>query len=361
MGLGRKGLEPRRQEVSEVIEQAVLSIMVEEGTDAPWLTVADEEARNQVFLVTFSALLNREQEGTVPAGLPPLRDPSKLTKPDLRDAMLDAIANPIFERGPMGGRPRKDGLLQAHTLVLGQEPHATRPDDKHTHIAVKVTPVTIFLPMKRALRQRHGLASHWSTSHTQLWSAVRYITTPTEKKKDVDPEPLAWTASGVPLNLYEASQEAWNAAVLKRRRETAAMKPLEGKTAGRKNGTTKERFSKMDFTNMVIAEDLKTPADVMAYVQDKGSSLMQSWVCKQQRRLKEMIEEAFQWEQARQESHNLKKSDWSIIEECAQKTCACGADGCVWWAAAMSFFANNKPGNGYLGVDRERLAASLRA
>ena len=95
-------------------------------------------------------------------------------------------------------------------------------EPKHFHVAIKLTVFSRFLPFKMALRMRSGFATHWSTSHSQWWSAVRYGAFATERKPHVDVTPLVWTASGKSLSLFEESQEPFNAAALKKRREAAA-------------------------------------------------------------------------------------------------------------------------------------------
>ena len=76
---------------------------------------------------------------------------------------------------PHGGRLATATLTVWRLVVFLEKP-------THFHIALKVTPKTRFLPLKLALRHRSGLASHWSTTHSQWWSAMRYGVFATEKK-----------------------------------------------------------------------------------------------------------------------------------------------------------------------------------
>ena len=90
-----------------------------------WATPVDEDARRLVYLVTLSSILKDEAGGQaaagngVPAQMPVLRDPHELTKQQARDAVLDAIANPIL---PSGGRPRTR-KPKATKIINGKEPH----------------------------------------------------------------------------------------------------------------------------------------------------------------------------------------------------------------------------------------------
>ena len=132
----------------------------------------------------------------------------------------------------------------------------------------------------------------WSTSHTMLWSALRYITIANPPKKTyVDPKPEVWTADGKKLNLYEKAQEPWNADTIKRRREENALRSSAQSDSTKKTKLC-ERFGKADLTALVLAEGLQTPAQLMAYSQDNGSSSMHVWLQKQQRHLKAYIQDA---------------------------------------------------------------------
>jgi len=178
-----------------------------------------------VYLVPFSAVLNPEVQHE--DGLP-LCDLEALTHVQIRDAVLDAVANPEHA-GPRaaGGRPRVTGLtaLKVAKMVVFMEKHAN--GSKHFHVALKLSSNTRWLGLKLALRRRSCLASHWSASHSMFWSAVRYGTFATERKPQVDGAPLTWTADGSHLNLYEESQEPFNAKALKARREKREREAIE--------------------------------------------------------------------------------------------------------------------------------------
>ena len=55
----------------------------------------------------------------------------------------------------------------------------------------------------------------------------------------------------------------------------------------------KEVFGKLDLYALITAEGLKTADDVMTYAQRKGSVAMQVFTAKCQRRLPDLIEDAF--------------------------------------------------------------------
>jgi hypothetical protein len=307
-----------------------------------WLIQEDEEARSMVFLVTYSALLHKE-------GDTDLVDPAEKTdRAEFRLALMDAIEHPVVDEKnkPKGGRPRTRPLAPALILTVREE---HKNGKFHFQQAVKVSCETRFLPFKLALRQRSKLASHWSTSHTQLWSAVRYLRLPTEKKPVTDQDPDVWTSNGSEVNLFELSQEPWNSGALKRRREKAASAALDADQKPRK-----EAFGKLDLYAVIAAESLTTPEEVMAYVQAKGSLAMQAYVAKVQRQLQQCIDDANQWERASHTAAEMRETDDALIVRKAKGTCPCGPDGCEWWAAASAFFERNP------AIDADFLAAALR-
>jgi hypothetical protein len=313
-------------------------------SDADWVKEEEnEQARSHVFLVTYSALLNAPED----AGM---ANPADMDDREFfRKALLDAVANLAPAAGSQGGRPRTRAL-EVNFLLTVQEKHQ---DGKvHYHQAVKLSHETRFLPIKTALRQRSKLASHWSTSHTELWSAVRYLTRTSDRKKSVDRSPDVWAKDGSAPNLYEMGNEGWGAKMHKRRREQAAMAAGD-QVLERSAKKSKEIFGKLDLYALVVTDKLLTPRKVMTHAQKKGPLAMQNYVARNQRKLAELIEEALEWEGASERAEEDDESDWGLILRKAACTCACGEAGCEWWAAAVAFFDRNP------GVDRDYLAACL--
>ena len=300
-----------------------------------------------VYLVTFSALLPGTAEAAGNGHR--LRDVNGMTRAEIRDAVLSAVAQPAFDPNARGGRPRQR-VPEAVKLVVVAETHTER-SAQHFHVALKLSEKTRFLPYAKALLHSHALAPHWSDSHTQWWSAVRYLCVPSEQKPRVDAERLAWAQDGSTINIFEASQEPFNALALKARREKAAMDPPPAAVAKR---ATTEKFTKLDFTALVLAQGLRTKNEVMAYVQQNGSSAMQSFVHRQQRRLNDFLTEAVDWGAAASASTAERETDWALIQRLARGSCSCGEGGCRWWAAAEAFFERNPQ------LQRQLLAAALR-
>ena len=303
-----------------------------------WLTDEDDTARNVVYLVTIARVL----EATALAANTPLRALDDLSRVEVRDAILDAVRNPAATRA--GGWARAEPLDVEKMVVFLEEP-------LHFHVALKLTTKSAFMPLKLALRQRSSLASHWSTSHGMFYSAVRYGYIATERKPLVDASSIQWTRSGAVLNLFEESQEPWNAGVLKRRREEAArcaagMPEKKRREAG--------RFTKLDFMGVVVSSGLTTPAMVMEYMQSSGSDNMRAFATRHQRRLEEFIDDAQQWAGAPADAAADRESDWGLIQRKARQSCSCPGGLCQWWEAADDFLTRNAA-----SIDRKRLAACL--
>jgi hypothetical protein len=232
-------------------------------------------------------------------------------------------------------------------LVVFKEAHSDRT--VHFHVAVCLFQSRTWRAVKRTLRERDHLPSHFSVTHTQFWSAVRYGHIPTVKKPDVDPDPYPWTADGTELDLFAESQRPFNATMWKRRREEAVR---EAAADPRKK---LRRFGKLDFTAIVMDKELTTKAAVMAYFQKHGSEEQQEFVSNQQRKLKDFLQDAKEWAAARADAKAERETDWALLCRTGEEECPHGP-GCSYRAAAEEFFKANKA-----TLDKVELAAALRA
>ena len=272
-----------------------------------WLTDEDFRARSLVFLVTFAAVLD---ETTLEAQTP-LKSLDGFSRMDIKDAVLGALANPVQDASPQGGRPRLNKLEALKLVVFLEEP-------RHFHAALRLSAASRFLPFKTALRRRTGLASHWSTTHTQWWSAVRYGVFTTAHKHVVDQEPLVWVkgpgvlephqtgpgavqeyrvpgTDNVIVDLYEEAQQPYSASLwIKRRQKAEAAAAGEAAVSGKKTKAVK--FTPLDFTALVLDKGLRTPNAVLAYVQEHGSQAAQLYCLRNQKRFSgEMQKSSMRW------------------------------------------------------------------
>lgn len=305
------------------------------------LGAEDTTVKRSVYLGTFSRVLpeTSEEQGLIDAGT--------LSRQELAEKVRDAWEHPALDGGR--GRPRDPELQECavvEKLVVFREAHGT--GDVHYHVALKLSRSLRFRAAKAALRERHSLASHWSCTHTQFFSAIRYGHIPSETKPNVDQEPYSWTADGRALDLYAESQEPFMAKAWKRRREENDKKAATGEKK------TRATFTKLDLTALVLDQGLQTKAAVMEYSQDNGSAAMQVFVHQNQRKLKDFLEDASEWAAAREVACSERESAWDRLCRMADTQCSRG-DSCTYASCAAEVFDQNKD-----ILSKEALAFALR-
>ena len=146
------------------VDDAMLPL-VEQARRPDWYTEPDNKVQLMVYLVTAAKLVNEEDCEADP----PLRDPANITKQEFHEAVMDSLANPICVGA---GRKRSKpveldtylGVIEG--LAAAGHHHAGLRFHKQKHS---------FNPFKLALRRRHRIATHWSTSHTEFFSIARYL------------------------------------------------------------------------------------------------------------------------------------------------------------------------------------------
>ena len=151
----------------------------------------DSTARQYVYLVTLSRAIPDTATGLG------LRSLDALSRSQGADFVKDAFNNPVASAA--GGRPRTVEGGRVEMLLVCREKHAD--GSAHFHFSVKWSEYSRFGVAKLTLRERHRLSSHFSRSHTQLWSAVRYLCMPSPNKPEVDAKPYVWTRDGSPVDL----------------------------------------------------------------------------------------------------------------------------------------------------------------
>ena len=173
------------------------------------------QARQWVYLVTVSRVLGGSTSGTY------FRNLEQLQKVQLAEMVRDALDNPV-ESGSVGGRPRVRTGLVADIIVVVKEAHAD--GSAHFHVVLKLHSPMRFRLAKRTLQERHHLPSHWSCTHSQLWSALRYVQVASPTKPSIDTEPFVWTSDGRTLDMVELSRVPFTAVAWRERREKAEAK-----------------------------------------------------------------------------------------------------------------------------------------
>ena len=287
------------------------------------LTEADDASKKMVYLITISRVLSERLQGG------DLRDVTTLTRQDVQECVLDAWENPVHSG--RGGRPRQSDGGLVKKMVVFQESHADGA--RHFHVAVLLNSQMRFAAVKRTLLDRHHLPSHFSTTHQQWWSAVKYGCEATPKKPVVDTDPLQWVPPGAAsIDLFEDSQQPFQAGAWVKRREGKDRESLKkGEHA---------TFTKLDFTALVLAKNLRSKASVLKYFQDHGTVAMQAFGAKHQRKQDEYLEDAFEWSVAGDTAAAESMSDWALLCTTADKECPLG-DTCPCHLASQAFFQGN--------------------
>ena len=352
LGLAADGLDCRKKEIKNLLKTIACDIQREQGGPQGIKSLAEqiveEQSENagalqQVYLVTVSRILT----ASLPDGRQ-YRDLGTMSRQEVGDAVRLALDDPV---APATGRPRAlDGQQDRPSLVtflvVFQELH----EDGCVHflVAVKLARSYRFANAKRTLLERDRLPSHWSCTHTQAWSVLRYCYIETPTKPEVDESPWIWTADGSPLDLFERSQQPFAADLWRKRREA------QDKEASRKKA--KASFNKLDLTALVMSKHLYTKDQLLAYVQDHGTAAMQLYVTKHQRRLDQDIDDVKEWAAAKSNAELWQQSDWSLLCQCAEKPCPAGPGQCSYEAAVEEIFQQNRG-----SLNWTELAAALRA
>ena len=297
------------------------------------------DSNQQVYLVTISRVL----PGTVTS----YKDISRLARSQVANMIRDAFDNPV-PAASGAGRPRaaNEDRVRIEFVVVAKEFHID--GTPHFHAVVKLSQKMRFKQAKRTLMERHQIPSHWSCSHTQVWSALRYIYIATPTKPTVDKDLWVWTHDGSKLDLVEKSREPFMAAAWRKRREGYEVAAaLEGKK--------EPSFSKLDLQALILSKHLHTKASLLTYVQDHGSHAAQQFVRKQQRRLGDIIEDAQEWAAAKVDALEKKMIDTELLHRAASRVCPHYPQECPYGYAASMIFQQNAT-----SFSPHRLAVALR-
>ena len=305
----------------------------------------NNERSIRVYLGTASRVLPETLGST------DLVDISGLSQAALSEKIRKAFEDPVYAPGGPGrhraSRAEGDcGRIEKRVVV--KEKHAG--GEVHFHWAIKFFQQMRFGAAKRTLRERDHIASHWSCSHTQWWSALRYLVFPTLKKPIIDKKDRhVWTWNGEALDLFHESQEPWMAQTWKRRREEHDLAVSGGVKK-------KAKFTKLDLTSLILDKGLSTRAALLEFTQDHGSAGMHLFVHQNQRKLKEYLEDAREWEAAREAAKAERESDWEVVCRFGSGVCKIGSK-CNYTAAANRIFQANET----YGLSREAVASALRS
>ena len=274
-----------------------------------------------------------------------LVDISTLSREQMRKKILQACNDPMKMPGE-AGRHRQSAANVVKDLVVVKEKHAD--GEIHFHWALRFFAQTRFAAIKRTLRNRDHIASHWSCSHTQWWSALRYVVIPSPKKPVIDKDRDVWTWDGHAVDVISEANEPWMATVWKRRREQQEMDAAAG-------ASKKAKFTKLNLTALILEKSLATKTQLLEFTQNHGSAAMQLFVHQNQRKLKELLEDAVEWGLAREAAVAERQTDWELVCHFASGQCKFGTRCTYTKSADRIFKANQKH-----GLCKRALAIAIR-
>ena len=264
-----------------------------------------------------------------------------LSREEILQKILDACASPVQ------GNPH----YAQHPVVLSaaavfRELHKAEDADPphcHYHVAVKAETGTCFrfAPVKRALQENFGLASHWSCTHTGYWSPVRYcaVPSPTKPRSALDPRPLLWSRIGVHPPLHLCCHEPQTATAMRAKRQRKEDAAAEASKA-------EPRVTEYDLWPIVVESQIKnTPNDrnahirFMQYVRAHCSHVVCRFVFKNRARLPNLIDDIWRWEMVDDVLAAATEPLIQTLRGAATSPCVCGGA----WArfAAYSLGSNH--------------------
>ena len=314
---------------------------------APQLGNENRDLRRMVCLVTVShPQVQRSSCGVV------LRAPDTFTKEWLRNAVIDAFADPVFEEQSNRGHGRANpaGLVKMRIFKEFHKADANGIVHVHYHVVVKTRAKFRFMPIKRALLQRHRIATHWSTSHSEYWSAVRYCCFPSPSKPwgSIYKQSLPWSESGVHENLFEEAQEPATAVALQTRREAAVQ-------SASATGSPEPRPNEIDVWPLIVMHNIRNTDDNQeAHLQliEKAKGVytpaMQTYLFRIRRKLPRLIDDVWQWEEASDRVELSTKSRMKALYDAMATPCPCNGE---WWPCVESALTANDISASQLGHD----------
>ena len=298
---------------------------------------ADElpNARKSVYLLTFPHPRQQlSQCGVL------LVVPGTLTKEALLEKVRDCFAHPVYTDLKSKGAHTS---IEVYDVLIFREYH--KEDEEgvahaHFHVGVRAHQFR-FLPVKRALLMRHGLACHFGCKHEGYWSVLRYCAIPSPKKPlcSLDSHPLLWSSYGEHPSLMESVHEPLTASATRNRR-------LAMDLAAAENGEAAPRITDLDVYPIVVQKSFRNSADypfghldLIAYVKKHGSVPMQAYIWKHRARLSALIDDVWHWETVDDLLKAAQESRYDAVQRAAHSPCVCGGG---WLTAVVSSFLPNR-------------------
>jgi len=300
--------------------------MRQQPLQAPPLLVIEEEKRDGNRSVYFVTLSHPRQKYSS-CGVA-LRAPESISKKKLVEFILAACAEPVY--GDARNRQHAAGSVSLKFMSVWREFHKADDDGElhvHDHVALLGFRSFRFLPVKRALLTKFGLASHWSCTHEGYHSAISYVYLPSEKKPvaSLDRAPLLWAAPGW---RHPAPDECCyppcTAEALLARRQKAIDTAME-------KGKADPRIQEIDVWPLVVRANIRYTDDdhtahkrLMAYAKAYSSPAMVAFLFKNRSRLPGLINDIWAWETVEDDLAVCGRNRSEAFGAARASTCVCG-------------------------------------
>ena len=307
--------------------QSPLPAPVELGDEAP------EDAKRMAYLVTFP----HPRPGSTSGGRG-LVAPGSMSKTQLLACVRDAFANPVYAN-PW----QTHSGIQVTRLGVWREFHA--PDDDHhrhvhDHVAVLARDSFRFLPVKRALVQRHGLASHWSCTHVGYWSCVRYcaMASPRKPLDSLDRAPELWAVDGRHPEVEDCCYAPVTAAAIQAKRQKLVQQAAQ-------DGEREPKINDLDVWALVVRAGVRNTDDdrtahlqLAAYAKEHCGEAMVHYLWRHRQKLSSMIDDIWQWECIEQVVNVARRTRLESLAAAARGPCTCGG---AWATFVVGSFMQN--------------------
>ena len=253
---------------------------------------------------------------------------------------MDAFAHPAYSHA-----------WQAHSAIplrqlgLWREFHqASAPQGReaHDHLPALADGVCFrYLPVKRALLERHQLASHWSCTHTGYWSCVRYLAIPSPPKKPaecLDKAPVLWAQGAAHPPIIDCCYAPVTEKALEAKRLKLVHEAVQ-------NGKAEPRINDLDVWALVVRAGVRNDVDdqtahlqLAAYAKKHCGEAMVHYLWKRRNVLRRMIDDIWLWQNIEDAVALARRSRLESLTVAEQGPCTCGG---AWPTFVVSTFMQN--------------------
>jgi len=252
----------------------------------------------------------------------------------------EAFANPVHVDARSIQLGSKVSLKQVSVWRELHQPTAGGQVHAHYHVAVLAAQKFSFMPVKRALLQRSGLASHWSSTHNGYWSCIRYVfmPSPTKPLAALDRDPLLWAAAGVHPPPRECCHQPITAAAVQANRAKAEDSAAE---AGKKE----PRISEMHLWPLVVQNGFRNTEDdrtahlqLINFARQHSSTAVCEFLFKVRSKLPALIDDIWEWEGVSTNLRIARRTREEALRCAAAAPCVCGGG---WTELAATVLTTN--------------------